>query len=50
MRDYLRISFLGLLSAWAIQQQVTLTARTTGARHICTPSRSGMMGGGGHHR
>ena len=33
--------------ARAIQQPVTLTARSTGARHICTPSRSQMIGGGG---
>jgi hypothetical protein len=45
-----RSYFPGMRSARAIQQPVTLTARTTGARHICTPSRSGMMGGGGHRR
>jgi hypothetical protein len=32
----------------AIQQPVTLTARATGIPHICTPSRS-MMVGAGHH-
>jgi hypothetical protein len=38
----------GLRPSLAIQQPVTLTARATGVPHICTPSRS-MMVGGGHH-
>jgi hypothetical protein len=42
-----RSYFPGMRPARAIQQPVTLTA---GARHICTPSRAGMMGGGGRHR
>jgi hypothetical protein len=34
-----------------IQQPVTLTAsRMMMVPHICTPSRSQMMGGGGRHR
>jgi hypothetical protein len=41
--------FPGMRPARAIQQPVGLTARSTGVRHICTPSRSQMMGGG-HHR
>lgn len=45
-----RTYFPGMRAARAVQQPVTLTARTTGARHVCTPSRSGIMGGGGHHR
>ncbi len=38
----------GLRPSRAIQQQVTLTARAGGVPHICTPSRS-MMVGGSHH-
>jgi hypothetical protein len=38
----------GMRPSLAIQQPVTLTARATGVPHICTPSRS-MMVGGGHH-
>jgi hypothetical protein len=38
----------GMRASRAIQQPVTLTARTAGVPHICTPSRS-MMVGGGHH-
>ena len=38
----------GLRPSRAIQQPVTLTARATGVPHICTPSRS-MMVGGSHH-
>jgi hypothetical protein len=37
--------FPGMRSGRAIQQPVTLT----GVRHICTPSRSQMIGGGQHH-
>lgn len=44
-----RTYFPGMRSARAIQQPVTLTARATGMPHICTPSRSQMMGSG-HHR
>ena len=44
-----RTYFPGLRPARVIQQPVRLTARATGAGHICTPSRSQMMGGG-HHR
>ena len=45
-----RSYFPGMRSARAVQQPVLLTVRTTGARHICTPSWSEMMGGGGHRR
>jgi hypothetical protein len=45
-----RTYFPGMRSARAIQQPVTLTAGVTGARHICTPSRSRIMGSGGAHR
>ena len=38
----------GMRSSRSIQQPVTLTARATGAPHICIPSRS-MMVGGSHH-
>jgi hypothetical protein len=40
----------GMRASRAIQQPVTLTARSTGVRHICTPSRSQMVGAGGAHR
>ncbi len=36
--------FPGMRASRAIQQPVTLTARSTGVRHICTPSRSQMVG------
>jgi hypothetical protein len=47
-----RTYFPGMRAARAIQQPVTLTARSTGlgVRHICVPSRSQMIGGGGSHR
>jgi hypothetical protein len=38
----------GMRPSLAIQRPVTLTARATGIPHICTPSRS-MMVGAGHH-
>ena len=40
--------FPGMRSGRAFQQPVTLTAGSTGMRHICTPSRSQMIGGGPH--
>jgi hypothetical protein len=45
-RDY----FPGMRASRAIQQPVTLTARSTGVPHICTPSRSQMLGASGPHR
>jgi hypothetical protein len=42
--------FPGMRASRAIQQPVTLTARSAGVRHICTPSRSQMVGAGGAHR
>jgi hypothetical protein len=44
-----RSYFPGMRPGLAVQQPVTLTARATFVPHICTPSRSQMMGGG-HHR
>jgi hypothetical protein len=41
-----RTYFPGMRAARAMQQPVTLTARASGIPHICTPSRSLMMGGG----
>jgi hypothetical protein len=42
--------FPGMRASRTIQQPVTLTARSAGVRHICTPSRSQMLGAGGAHR
>ena len=42
--------FPGMRASRAIQQPVTLTARSTGVRHICTPSRSQMIGAAAAHR
>jgi hypothetical protein len=42
--------FPGMRASRVIQQPVTLTARSAGVRHICTPSRSQMVGAGGAHR
>jgi hypothetical protein len=40
----------GMRPSLAIQQPVTMTARATGIPHICTPSRSMMVGAGRHGR
>jgi hypothetical protein len=43
-----RSYFPGMRPALHPQQPVTLTARATFVPHICTPSRTQMMGGGRH--
>ncbi len=48
-RSQPRTYFPGMRSGRATQPPVTLTARTTGIRPICTPSRSQSLGGA-HHR
>ena len=43
-RPQSRNYFPGMRPSRVIQQPVTLTARSTGVRHICTPSRSQTVG------